>query len=379
VRKTKLQGKTMRKFHTMILVIVFILLFVVPAGAQEATPPPDFTRAAMLQNITENWILPLHEQFRDDTAALLEAAAAFRDDPTEETLTALQRKWRQTSIWWQGVAVFRLGEEAFAIHNRIANDSPIATPVIDMFVTGSDPITAESIGVFGSNVLGIRTIEYLIFDRTGGNATVLEKFTAPETGARRLDYLMVAAEDLAEAGAALWDYWSPEGGNYAAEFTTHEAVPEQEAVSMLANRIIDSHEAMINMRVGWPLGVLSGRVQPEIVEAPYSGASTMQLIATFDMVKTAFTGGDDLGFDDYLNFLGATYEDGTLTQAILAQMDVIDAALDALGAPLDEVLATNPELAQTVYDEGRKLVVLLKADMASRLGITTTPSDNDGD
>ncbi len=368
----------MRKFYVVMLILV-VCLFALPAAAQETAPPPEFTRTAMLQNITENWILPLHDQFRSEAGALRDAAYAFRDAPGEATLNAMQRKWRQAAIWWQGVAVFRLGQEAFAIQNRISNDSPIATPVIDIFITGSDPITPESVSVFGSNVLGIRTIEYLIFDRAGGNAAVLDKFTTAVTGERRMDYLLIAADDLAAAGEALWEYWSPDGRNYAAEFTTHEAVPEQEAISMLANRIIDSHEAMINMRVGWPLGVLSGRVQPEIVEAPYSGASTLQLKATFNMVRIGFTGGEGLGFDDYLDFLGATYEDGSLSDAILAQMDVIEAALNALNAPLDEMLATNPAAVQSLYDEGRRLVVLLKADMASRLGVITTPSDNDGD
>jgi predicted lipoprotein len=277
------------------------------------------------------------------------------------------------------VAVYRLGEEAFALHNRIANDSPIATPVIDIFLNGSDPITAESVGVFGSNALGIRTVEYLIFDRAGGSAAALGKFIADGTGARRMDYLLLTVDDLASAGAALWDHWSPEGGNYAAEFTNPEVVPEQEAISMLANRIIDSHEGMINMRVGWPLGVLSGRVQPDIVEAPYSGASTIHLMSTFSTLRTAWAGGDGLGFDDYLDFLDASYEDGLLSEAITAQMDAVDAALAALGAPLDEVLAADPAAAQTLFDEGRKLVVLLKADMASRLGVITTPSENDGD
>jgi predicted lipoprotein len=366
----------MHTFHAAILIAI-ICLFAAPVAAQEA--PAEFTRAAMLQHITENLILPVHEQFRDAAAALQEAAAAFRDAPGDETLAALQTEWLHASELWQSVAVYRLGEGAFAIQNRIANDSPIATAVIDMFINGSDPLTAESLSVFGSNVMGIRTIEYLIFDRSGGNAAVLEKFTTSETGARRMEYLLITVEDLAEAAAALWDYWSPEAGNYAADFTNPDVVPEQEAISMLANRIIDSHEDMINMRVGWPLGILSGRVQPSIVEAPYSGASTMQITATFDTVQIAFSGGDGLGFDDYLNFLNATNEDGLLSDAIFAQMAVVDAAIDALGMPLDEVLETDPEAAQTVYTEGRKLVVLLKADMASRLGVITTPSENDGD
>lgn len=53
----------MRKLLT-VLIIVFVC--VLAANAQEAP----FTRTAMLQNITETLILPLHMQFRDATAAL---------------------------------------------------------------------------------------------------------------------------------------------------------------------------------------------------------------------------------------------------------------------------------------------------------------------
>jgi len=55
------------------------------------------------------------------------------------------------------------------------------------------------------------------------------------------------------------------------------------------------------------------------------------------------------------------------------------AAIESIGAPLEQVVPENPTAVQKAQDQTRALEVLCKADLASTLGVTLTFSSNDGD
>jgi predicted lipoprotein len=97
-------------------------------------------------------------------------------------------------------------------------------------------------------------------------------------------------------------------------------------------------------------------------------------------MHTIYTGGDGLGFDDYLDFLGAEGEGGLpLSQVIDDQFVTTLAAFDAIEGTLHTTVTDQPDQVNAAYEEVRTLLVLLKADMANQLGVTLTFNDNDGD
>ena len=356
-----------------------------PFAGQQAAQSEGFSRRAMLENLAYEVILPLHEAFFEQTETLRAAVYDFISAPMLETLDSLQDAWRAESLLWHRVRLFKVGRLTFVYHSRIANNAPIATAIIDDFINGKALIEPNAIGVYGSNVVGLRTIEYLIFDPVGGNDAVLAKFADDPAAMYRAQYLLLTVEDLHTTVGELLHMWSPEGLNYAGQFVEDDDPSSvQESISMLVNEMVASLEATVNMTIGWALGTQAGgEVQPQIVEARYSGYSIPQLISFFEMLRDTFKGqrpeGDGLGFDDYLDFLGAEYGDLSLSDAISAQIDVVLGALAAIDEPLETALLNQPERVQRVYDEGRRLVVLMKADMVSRLGITITFNDSDGD
>ncbi|MEM9022133.1 MAG: hypothetical protein AAGB22_00230, partial [Bacteroidota bacterium] len=77
----------------------------------------------------------------------------------------------------------------------------------------------------------------------------------------------------------------------------------------------------------------------------------------------------------YLNALGAT----SLVNDTKAQIDVVQADLDALPDPLSGTIESSQGTVEQVYQEMQQLVVLFKVDMPSQLGILITYQDNDGD
>lgn len=355
------------------------------APQHKAAQPETFSRRAMLQNLADEIILPLHETFFEQTEALRTAVHDFLMNPSLESLNALQEAWRVESLLWHQVRLFNVGRLTFVYHSRIANNAPIATQIIDEFINGKTLIEPNAVGVFGSNVVGVRTVEYLIFDPVGGNEAILAKFVDDPNAIYRAQYLLLTVDDLHKTVGELLHMWSPDGLNYADQFVEDDDPSSvQESISMLVNAMVNSLETTVNMTIGWALGTeAGGEVQPQIVEARYSGYSIPQITSFFEMLRDTFNGqsaaGDGLGFDDYLDFLGAQYDDLPLSEAINRQIDAVLEALAAIDEPLETALITHPELVQQVYDEGRRLVVLMKADMVSQLGITITFSDSDGD
>lgn len=375
-----------RAWYFVPALISFLLIFS-GCGGQE-TPPPataeEFSRRAMLENIAHEIILPLHEDFSRQTEALRAAVRTFQATPTLENLQSLQEAWRATSRLWYKVTLFRLGRLTFSPQSRIANNVPLATPLIDQFIDGTDPLDTDALAVFGSNVVGLRAVEYLIFDPEGGNESVIRKYTDDPTAARRAQYLVLTTEDLNATVSELLQVWLPEGSNYVEAFVDGDDPSSvQGSISMLANQMMSTLESTITMMIGWPLGILSGSVQVDIIESKYSGYTLQQVKSNIENLRDTFNGRgaseDGFGFDDYLDFLGAAYNDMSLADAINQQFDRVIAALNAIEEPFAVALVNNPQQVQRVYDEGRSLIVLLKTDMASRLGITITYNDSDGD
>ncbi|MFN8563023.1 MAG: imelysin family protein [Anaerolineae bacterium] len=365
------------------MIAAWLLLSGFVIQSQPAAQAAEFSRRAMLENIAEHIILPLHD-FLQTTDALRMAADTFQTSPTPEDLESLQDAWRATALLWYKVTLFPFGRVTFVYHSRIANDLPIATQIIEQFINGTDTLDADALAVFGSNVVGLRTVEYLIFDPDGGNDAVMQKYTSDPSAARRAQYLTLTVDDLYATVAEILAVWSPDGSNYGDEFVNADDPNSvQGSISMLANRMMGALEGTVNMSIGWPLGTLSGMVQPEIVESRYSGYTIPEITSLFEVLRDTFNGtsaeGDGLGFDDYLDYLGATYNDISLSEAINQQFDTLLADLDVIREPLGLALVNNVDEVQRVYDDGRALVVLMKTDMTSRLGITITFNDSDGD
>jgi predicted lipoprotein len=342
----------------------------------------DFSRQAMLENIATNIILPTHQAFIDQTIAFQDAATTFESDPSLDTLEALQQSWRDSSSTWQKVSLFEMGRRTFVYHSEIDNHSAVHIDTIeDQILPGDDVLDADYLGGRGSSLKGLRTLEYLIFGPENDPDQIIATFTSLPYAERRMQYLVAAVNLLHENALDIWEIWSPDGENYVADFIeADDGSSIQESISMLSNLMLNDFEHVVQMNIGIGLGGNSGEVDPAYATAPYSGYSLEQAVSFLEILQQTFNGdgadGSGLGFDDYLNFLDAQSEDGPLSDAINAQIDVFREAVISLE---DVDLLAEPDLIQPVYSEGIKLLSLMKVDMAAQMGITITFSDLDGD
>lgn len=366
------------------------------AETQEAAPPTQktvigsgFDRHALLANMAENVIVPLLKDFAEQTTALEAAAHQFRDDPTEANLAAVQQAWRQAALAWNRSIFFELGSfrnsngdlvSFMEIYNKI-DKWPTNVDFIEKFIAEQETIDEPMIDANGSTTKGLPAIEYLIFN-PAGNAQVVGSFTADPAGQKRMQYLVAAVENVNHKAEELVNIWATEGDNYAGNFITADADSgeQQQLLSLLVNQMAAGLEDIVKRKIGHPLGKTSqAGVRPELVEAKLSGVSGQLLHSNFEGLATVFNGGQQLGFDDYLDYLGAEYEGQPLSKVINAQIETTQAALEAIDEPLNLAMENHPEQVELVYNEARQLIVLIKADMANHLAVTMTFNDSDGD
>ena len=73
------------------------------------------------------------------------------------------------------------------------------------------------------------------------------------------------------------------------------------------------------------------------------------------------------------------YNDVPMADEINREIDDILVAIDDVNQPMDVALNETPDKITTIYDEARDLVLLMKIDMMTHLGLTITFTDSDGD
>lgn len=370
------------------LAVALALFLLVACGgaptAPAATPSPAaFDRRAMLENLATQLILPRHEALLAALEELHTATRAFGDDPTPAALDAAQEAWLGANLARMATLPYNFDWAADSlVHNRIDTRPPRVPFVEEEILAGDAAITTEYIDSIGSSSVGLGVMEYLLFDPAGGDEAVLAAFTTTEDAARRRELLVALATALPPKAVELLSIWSADGENYAQLFIDADAASGDiyGSINLLTNHMIAVLEEIVGDRLGKPLGKRTNdQIRPDLVEAPYSGASLERIIATVEALRATYRGGEGLGFDDYLDFLNAAYGEEPLSQVVDAQFEAALAALRAIDGPLETAVATNPEQVDAAYEEMRQLLALFKADMVSQMGLTMTFNDSDGD
>lgn len=361
--------------------------------SQEAPTPvvssePDYGQQwSMMISIIQNTLVPLQEQFVAQADQFEGAVHTFRDNPSLDSLTALQESWRQAASAWASADQIGL-ERSAPLRNQI-NKPPANTEFIEGFLNDYDAIDANFIAGVGSTAKGLSAVEYLIFDSAGDNNAVLQTFTDAPRAAQRVQYLVSAVEAIRLVGTQYLQEWYDQAQHYTdADAEFDDAEIKYNAIMdlrMMTNKWIASLESVLTTDLADPMGLTSGGdSRPELVEAPrahYSAELILAYLRGFKMVfhGLSLDGNDHEGYDDGLDAMDAQFEGQALSKVIGDQIDTVIHSLEKLDIPLDDALSAEPDEVSAVHDEMRTLARLVHADMTSWLSISLIYSDNDGD
>jgi predicted lipoprotein len=336
-----------------------------------------FDKSGMLTNYSDAIIISNFQSAKISLDSLNTAYSAFTQTLTEQNLLEVRQKFITAYVNFQYVALFEFGPSENEIVRANFNTYPTDSVQIKSNITAGvyDLSTVPNL-----DAKGFPAIDYLLYGKNISDAQVVALFAG---SANRATYV---ANCLSEMQSKLNNIITNWNGSYRATFQNSKGSEIGSSLGLLVNQLSYEIDLLKNGKLGIPLGKKSlGVIYPEKCEAYYTNTISVRLAqACLLNIENVYlgrskNGNDGLGIDDYLDALKAQHNSGTLNDAIKNQFNVAKAKLALVSEPLSQAIINNPAAADAAYVETVKLLVLLKTDMPSALGIVITYQDGDGD
>ncbi len=346
------------------------------------------TRRELLGEWSQELVVPLYAELQSTTDQLSEELSALCQQPSEAALEAARQAWIATRHPLKRAEVFAFGPYSRSEYDRIGpkmDSWPARDATVEELLASGDEITAASLAERGVWTRGSPVIGYLLY---AGSPSTLEALG----NARRCDYLVAAAVDLAARAEDIYTAWRPEGLDFAAEMSgagrTGTAFSSlRDAFGEIVNRMGFTLENIRAEKIGGPMGETSGGTPiPERVESRFSQRSLADIEDNLMGLEWLYfgssaggggagsPGGPFRGLDAYVRERGVAFADPF--------RDGLEASRRALGAidgPLSRAVVDQREEVALASDELGELQRLIQTDIIGALGLTLNFNDNDGD
>ena len=343
--------------------------------------PTDLTsvRRDIATNLATGIIIPAYTQLQVHTDELVTTIEVFNNSPTEDNLVVAQAALKNSWIAWQRASIYLFGpSESVALRNSL-NTYPTDVNQIDANIQTGDYILSS---LANQAAVGFPAIDYLLNGLATGNADIMEQYRGESDG--RKQYLADLANDIKIRVDQSLNGWVADGENYTATFTDEAAlgIDIGSSLSTIVNALDLHFQRFVrDGKVAIPAGVRSAGIpRPKAIEALYGGYSVELLQESLLAYEDLFLGiaadnTNGTGLYDYLVAIDAK----DLADDMQAQFDIAQLATNNLSDPLGTQIDTDLDSLTNVFIEMQKLVVFIRSDMASLIGISITNQDNDGD
>ena len=373
---------------------ILLVGLLVIASACEDDPDPSgdkfstFDRQVLLGDLAKNVIRPGFDSMLRELTELEQSVQVFTAAPTEANLVQARTEWIQAARAWKRVEFFKLGllNESLPMlatidigaADPVKRTAPIDSAAFEQAIATGTTVNVTYVESQAPSLQGIPMLEYLLF--RSSLSAVVQDYTQATNAEQRKAYLFAVAQTVRQKIGLLVDDW---GGGYENTFRAADGRDIGSSIGMLVNDLAFLTEAIKNEKIGRPLGFrTAGIEQPSSVEARLSGQSLQFILDNLTGIEQTITGDgvtNGIGLADLLRHVDAKYGDIDLSTLILQQIQTIRGKIEGIQAPLPEAVVNNTEAIQQLYDELKKLVVLIKVDVANNLGVMITYTDNDGD
>ena len=360
-----------QKFTYLFLMIIFL-----SACDKNTGENVDFDRTALLSNYANNILTPRYTSLKESCDDLDLAVTAFITNGTQSDLENLRAAHKATYIAWQGCSSTDFGPAGMQTLKAVFNTYPVDTTQINANITSGtyNLDAAQNIAA-----IGLPAVDYLINGLQSTDAAILAAFTNQNVQ----NYLSDLNTQLKDRATTVSGEWN---GTYANTFIAANGTDIGSSLGLLVNEMnFDFEKFVRDGKIGIPLGKRSlGIPQLDKLEA-YYGNYSLEL-AKESVIRleelyngTSADGVNGLGLDDYLDAVNATHSGQDLSQVISDQFAAIHTSLNAVNTDLNTAIQNNPAQVEEVYNNMQQMIVYLKVDLASNLGILISYQDNDGD
>lgn len=368
-------------FSTLILTVI-VFSYCKKKKTDTETPAEEtaFDKPAMLANYSDSVIIPNLVYAKNCIDALASAYDAFSQNKTLQNLQAVRQKYIDGTVSFQHIATFEFGPSESEIIRSNFNTYPTDTARINTNINSGNYNLST---LDNLDAKGFPAIDFLLYGKNRSDNSVLSLFTTAAKATERTMYIKNCLLEMQAKMNTIVNAWK---SSYRGTFIASTGSQIGSSLGVLLNQLDFEIDLLKNGKIGIPLGKKSlDIILPEKCEAYYANTISIKLakecLANIENVYLgrSMNGTNGLGLEDLLVSINATRGSGTLDAAIKNQFAIAKDKLAQLSEPLSAALTNNTAAVNTAYTELVKLLVLLKTDTPSALGIVITYQDGDGD
>jgi len=343
--------------------IALILAFTISSckKKEDEENPSNFDKAALLQNLADNIILPSLNDFSAKINALESSYLTFQANRNGTNLDDVREKWKAAYLSWETVKIFDFGPIRDNGFKAATGTFPSDTVKIENNITNGGYNLASAAN---ADAIGLPALDYFLY-----RVDALNYFIGNDP---YTTYALDVIQKIKAETATVVSSWS----SYKSTFISSTGTEATSAFSLLINEFCRDYELAKNAKVGIPIGKQSLGIQlPEYIEVRRAGFSFELLKTSISALSNVYSGGSGVGFDDYL----VSLERSTLASNISSRFSSITNKVNSFSGTLEQEMATNTVGLDDLYNLLQGQVVNIKTDMSSAFGVLITYQDNDGD
>lgn len=376
-------------------------------GQTDPTPPTDnFNQALLLQNLTDNVIVPTYTMFSEQAKQQQTAVMTYCDavisqaDNTADLKTAAQQSWRDTASTWQMAEVMQIGpllENSNSLRNKIYSWPNTSSCAIDQDVVLAEQADYD-ISTRTASRKGMDALEYLLFNENPNHSCTVfgtepqgwDNRTDQERSVARCGFAQLVSAELVSNSEELLAAWNGtnEQQGYA-DILKNAGQPDNQfsdvhdAVNDVSDALFYIDTQTKDAKLATPLGIFANDcgLSPcvENVESTYASHSLENVISNIRALNMIFLGGNDeqgVGFDDYLIDVG----DQDTADQMRADLAQVTQFAENLQLSLAELLEQDPDQVQQAHDQLKAVTDNMKTDFIQSLALelpATSAGDND--
>lgn len=361
------------------LLLISCIIFSCSTDTNENDSIDNYNRTAILENLTNNIIIPSYEKLLSEIIQLNTSSTDFKATQNNSNLTALRKAWKEAYISWQYVEMFNLGKAEEINFNKTMNTYPCNTTIINQNISSSQyDLSSSDYSSWSSQ--GLPAVDFMLYGLDNDSNNILNIYSGND-GEKYLNYLEDIISQMLDNTNKVTEYWK----NNKDLIISSNGNTATSSLNLLTNDFIYFYEKGIRAnKIGIPCGRWDNwDTYPIGVEAYYRKDLSKRLtLSAINSSKQFFsgiglnTGIDGQSFDDYLNDINGNND---LSNNIINKLTAAENKITTLDNNFTLQMSTDNTKMVEAYDALQKVVVYLKTDMLISLSITVDYADADGD
>ena len=193
--------------NSFLLLLSFSLALILSSCGSDTDDSRIADYKDVLQNISNDVILPTYEDLYDKTQLLVNTLTILEQNVSQVNLDASKQAWRDARVPWEQSEGFLFGPVDQQGLDPAIDSWPVNETDLDAVLNSNAVLTKDYVDGLDGTLKGFHTLEYLIFGKEGNKS--IASFTQ-----REFEYLRACSQSLHGATKALFFAWKPEQQNF---------------------------------------------------------------------------------------------------------------------------------------------------------------------